>query len=340
MRFVIVAAAVAASAAAAGPQRGTVERIKVHGRSLEGNLEGDSPDRDVTVYLPPSYAASRNRRYPVVYMLHGFTDDDARWMGLSKHWINLSAILDKVFAAGSARDMIVVMPNGFTRCHGSMYSNSVTTGNWEEFIASELVAYVDSHYRTVAAAASRGLAGHSMGGYGTLRIGMKRPDVFSSIYALSPCCLAPPDPQFARPNPRAEAIRSFDELEKADFFTKATLASAAAWSPNPANPPLYLDLLYRDGAFQPRVAAKWAANAPLAMVDQYVPNLKKLRAIGFDSGDKDAGIAPTVKILDQIFNDYKLPHAFEIYDGNHVNRIAERIETKVLPFFSTNLASR
>ena len=59
---------------AAGP--GTVEKITVHGKSLEGNLEGDSPDREATVYLPPSYAADQNRRFPVIYLLHGYGGRD------------------------------------------------------------------------------------------------------------------------------------------------------------------------------------------------------------------------------------------------------------------------
>ncbi len=103
-------------------QTGSVERIKVHGKFLEGNLEGDSPDRDVTIYLPPSYKSSVNKRYPVIYMLHGFTDNDEKWMGLVKHWINLPAVIDKALAGGESREMIVVMPNAFTRYFGSMYS--------------------------------------------------------------------------------------------------------------------------------------------------------------------------------------------------------------------------
>src|ERR1700709_577285 len=102
--------------------KGSVERIKVHGKSLEGNLEGDSPDRDVSIYLPPSYKTSGNRRYPVVYMLHGYTDSDERWFGLIKHFIDLPVAIDKSLAGG-AREMIVVMPNAFTRYAGSMYSN-------------------------------------------------------------------------------------------------------------------------------------------------------------------------------------------------------------------------
>ncbi|HKQ74443.1 MAG TPA: alpha/beta hydrolase-fold protein, partial [Blastocatellia bacterium] len=172
--------------AAGQAKQGTVERIKVHGKSLEGNLDGDSPDRDVSIYLPPSYKTEKNRRYPVVYMLHGFTDDDAKWFGVGgvKHWINLPDVINKALADGKTREMIVVMPNAFTRFKGSMYSNSVTIGDWETFVTKELVAHIDSNYRTLAQTSSRGLAGHSMGGYGTMRLGMKSPDVFSSIYAL------------------------------------------------------------------------------------------------------------------------------------------------------------
>ncbi len=166
-------------------KKGTVEHIKVHGVSLEGNLEGDSPDRDVFIYLPPSYATSRNQRYPVVYLLHGYGLTGERWMTFA----NLAAIADKDISAGTMKEMILVSPDAYTVHGGSMYSASVTTGDWEAYIAQDLVAYVDKSYRTIADRLSRGLAGHSMGGYGALRIGMKRPDVFSSLYPMSSCCL-------------------------------------------------------------------------------------------------------------------------------------------------------
>ncbi len=326
-----------ALAASAG---GSVERVRVHGKSLEGNLIGDSPDRDVSVYLPPSYKTEPARRYPVVYLLHGFTDDDAQWFGFKKHWIHLPSVLDRAFASPAAREMIVVMPNAYNSFQGSLYSSSVTIGDWETLVARELVAYIDGRYRTLPQAASRGLAGHSMGGYGTLRIGMKHPEVFSSLYLLSPCCLssntgAPPGRTGAA---GPETVRSLADLEKADFFTKARLASAAAWSPNPKKPPLFLDLPVENGQVRPEIAAKWSANAPLAMLDQYVPNLKRLSAIAFDAGDGDRGIAAAVQVLDRMLTDYGIQHTFEIYEGDHTNRIAERIETRVAPYFSRRLA--
>jgi enterochelin esterase-like enzyme len=322
------------------PHKGSVERIKVHGKGLEGNLSGDSADRDVSIYLPPSYKTEAARRYPVLYMLHGYTDSDEKWFGLVNHWINLPAILDKALANGESREMIVVMPNAYTRFQGSMYSSSVTTGNWEDYVAKELVSYIDAHYRTIPTRNSRGLAGHSMGGYGAMRIGMKNPDVFSSVYLLSPCCMAPrlSATLDAKRIAELEAVHSIEEFEKADFGTKAAFASAAAWSPNPTNPPFFLDLPYKDGEPQPMVGARWAANAPLAMIDAYILNLKQLKAIAFDAGKDDRGIAATITDLDAILNNYKMDHTYEIYDGNHTNHIAERIETKVLPFFAKNLA--
>jgi len=323
------------SARPVAAQTGTVEHIKVHGKLLEGNLEGDS----ASVYLPPSYKKNAKRRYPVIYMLHGYTDSDDKWMGPTKHWINLPSVIDKALAAKESREFIVVMPNGFTRYHGSMYSNSVATGDWEDFIAQELVAYVDAHYRTLRNAASRGLAGHSMGGYGAMRIGMKHPEIFSAVYLQSPCCMSAPDAERnAAFLENAVTVKDFDGIAKVEFLPRVMLASAAAWSPNPKNPPLYLDLPWKDGKWQPDVAQKWAANAPLVEVDQYITNLRRLKGLAFDAGDKDQPIASNIAILDGILNTNSVPHVFEIYDGDHLNHIAERFEMKVLPFFSKNLS--
>jgi S-formylglutathione hydrolase len=322
---------------AADPPTGSTERLRLHGRSLEGNLIGDSPTRDVSVYLPPSYAKSPQRRYPVVYMLHGFTDSDDQWFGLRKHWIHLPQVLDRATAAGAA-EMIVVMPNALNVFGGSGYSSSVTTGDWETYIARELVAYIDSRYRTLPTRNSRGLAGHSFGGYGALRIAMKFPDVFSSVYAMSSCCLLPPGGGPARPS-RAEQITDLSEIARADFGTQAQLASSAAWAPNPKNPPLYLDLPTKNGETQPSVLARWAANAPVAMFDQYVPHLKQFKGIALDCGDAD-GLLAGSKEYSRLLTNYGIEHSFSIYPGDHINGVAGRIEKHVMPFFTGKLASR
>jgi enterochelin esterase-like enzyme len=319
-------------------QTGTVEHIKVHGKSLEANLEGDSPDRDVSIYLPPGYAKNPHRRYPVVYFLHGYTDSDDKWYGPTKHWINLPAVLDKAHAAAGNREIIFVTPNAFTRYQGSMYSNSVTTGNWEDFIVKELVPYIDAHYRTIPKVASRGLAGHSMGGYGTIRIGMRHPETFSSIYLLSACCMSISDDLIREAGQKAEAIKTTDDANALEFLPRIIVAWSAAWAPNPQNPPLFLDLPTKDGKIIEEIGAKYHANEPLYMIDQYIANLRQLKAIGLDAGDKDHGITIATTELDKVLTNYGIPHEFAIYDGDHLNHIADRIEYRVVPFFSKNLA--
>lgn len=132
----------------------TVEHIKVHGVSLEGNLEGDAVDRDVIVFLPPSYAKDKHRRYPVVYALHGYSIGAEQWT----HEIHVPQTIEGAFAQG-AKEFIVVLPDSKTMHNGSMYSSSVTTGDFERFISHDVVAYIDAHYRTIPKRESRGLVG-------------------------------------------------------------------------------------------------------------------------------------------------------------------------------------
>ncbi len=123
---------------------------------------------------------------------------------------------------------------------------------------------------------------------------------------------------------------------KLPFFARAQLATAAAWSPNPKNPPLFLDLPTKDGVPQPDILAKWAANAPLAFIDQYVDGLKEYRAISIDVGDQDGLRVDTGK-LHEILDSYGIQHGFEVYHGTHTSAVADRFQNHVLPFFSKNL---
>jgi len=315
----------------------TVENIKVHGVSLEGNLEGDAVDRDVIVFLPPDYAKNKSRRYPVVYALHGYSIGAEQWT----HEIHVPQTIEGAFAQG-AQDMIVVLPDSKTVHNGSMYSSSVTTGDFENFIAHDLVAYIDAHYRTIPHRSARGLVGHSMGGYGASRIGMKHSDVFGSLYIMSPCCLSARGAGPAQPNSAndkaLEAVKTPADSASLPFGLRAQLASAAAWSPDPKKPPLYLDLAVENGVARPDVVAKWAANAPLAFIDQYIGNLRQYKAIGIDVGDQDGLRTDTAKLHD-VLDKYGIANTFEIYSGTHTSAVADRFQNHVMPFFSKNLCS-
>jgi len=311
----------------------TVERIKIHGTALEGNLEGDAVDRDVLVFLPSSYAKEKTRRYPVVYALHGYSIGAEQW---SKE-IHAPQTIEGAFAQG-AKEVIVVLPDSKTIHNGSMYSSSVTTGDFERFIARDVVSYMDAHYRTFPNRLSRGLVGHSMGGYGATRIGMKHADVFGSLYVMSPCCLSPRRAGPANPEMEKtlEAVKTPEDSAKLPFGARAQLAAAAAWAPNPKNPPLYLDLPTKAGEQQPDVLAKFAANAPLAFIDQYIGALRLYRAISMDVGDKDGLRGDTGKLHDAL-DKYGVANSFEMYQGTHTSKVADRFQNHVLPFFSKNL---
>ena len=320
-----------------------IEHIKVHGAALEGNLEGDAVDRDVIVFLPPSYQKNTNHRYPVVYALHGYSIGAEQWT----HEIHVPQTVEGAFAKGS-QEMIVVLPDSKTVYNGSMYSSSVTTGDFEKFIWHDVVTYIDAHYRTIPKRESRGLVGHSMGGYGASRIGMKHPDVFGALYIMSPCCMSPmtvggPGPAdqmkeraIAGEKKVAAAKSPADLAAQSPGFGAAQYATAAAWAPNPKNPPFYFDLPTKDGVQQSEIMAKYSANAPLAFVDQYIGNLKQYRAISMDVGDQD-GLRVDAGRLHNILDNYGVANSFEIYSGTHTSAVADRFQNHVLPFFAKNL---
>jgi S-formylglutathione hydrolase FrmB len=317
-----------------------VQHMKIPGEALEGNLQGNAVDRDAFVFLPPSYNKDKHRRYPVVYALHGYSIGAEQWT----HEIRVPQTIEGAFAQG-AKQMIVVLPDSKTVFGGSMYSSSVTTGDFERYVYHDVVHYMDTHYRTIPNRQARGLVGHSMGGYGALRIGMQHPEVFGSLYVMSACCLSPMGSRAANPamqkrmeeqEKALESVKTPSDAAHLGFFARARLASAAAWSPDPKNPPLYLDLPWKNGVPQPGALAKWAANAPLAMIDQYIYNLRRYRAIALDVGDQDGLRIGMIK-LHQVLDEYGIKNSFEIYHGTHTSHVAYRFENHVIPVFSRNL---
>jgi len=134
------------------------------------------------------------------------------------------------------------------------------------------------------------------------------------------------------------AVKTPEDSAKLPFGLRTQLASAAAWSPNPKNPPLYLDLPIKDGAVQPDVLARWAANAPLAFLDPYIGNLRQYRSIAIDVGDQD-GLRTGAAKLHEILDNYGIANTFEVYSGTHTSAIAVRFQNFVLPFFGKTLCS-
>ena len=340
MRTLALAAAMLALAAPAAAQNITapdaavpegikVENPMVPGPSLEGNLEGNATAREVMVVLPPSYASSPNRRYPVVYYLHGFAisgRDFYDYMQVP------TAVADN---AAAGREFIVVVPDTLTKMGGSMYSNSPTTGNFRDFVATDLVEYIDANYRTIASREGRGLAGHSMGGYGTWAVGMTHPEAFDSIWAQSACCVSPRSE--TAESAAAMAAVPYENVDEAGFGMRAGLASAVAWAPNPKNPPYYVDFpVTENNEVDQLVLAKWANNSPLAMVASHLPALESFDAIGLDVGDMDGLVRDDTMIHEEL-EKFGIDHQWEVYPGTHTDKIGQRFSEVVLPFFAEHL---
>jgi enterochelin esterase-like enzyme len=236
--------------------------------------------------------------------------------------------------AAEGNEFIVVVPSTLTKMGGSMYSSSVTTGDFRKFIAEDLVAHIDANYRTIATRKGRGLAGHSMGGYGTWVVGMDYPQVFDSIWAQSACCVSPRTE--TAESAHAMAAVPYEGVDQSGFGMRAGLASAVAWAPNPQNPPFYVDWPIKDGAIDPLVIAKWANNSPLAMVASHVGALKSFTAIGADVGDKD-GLVRDDTLIHEELEKFGIAHEWAIYEGTHTDKIGQRFSEVVLPFFAKHL---
>jgi S-formylglutathione hydrolase FrmB len=325
--------------------KGKLVEVKFNTPSLKGNLLGDPTEQGLSIYLPPSYDASPGKRYPVVYLLHGFGASYQMWMDNAD--LNVPSILDGLIGAGKIREMIVVAPNGKNAYGGSFYVNSAVTGNWEDYIYKDVVSYVDANYRTMARSSSRGIAGHSMGGFGAVYLGMKHVDVFSAIYAMSPCCLGL-EGEFNEANPAWKRVANFTSREEVpkqprspdDFYPIAFVALSAAFSPNVESKPLYGDFLYHEqnGTLvrNEAVAARFKAKMPLYLVEDYKQNLLALRGIFLDYGQKDE--IPHIRIATPLFSkalaERGIPHTFEIYEGGtHNSKVGERLQRRVFEFF-------
>lgn len=331
---------------------GKLIEIKIAAPSLRGNLLGDPAEQYVTIYLPPGYDSSPSKRYPTVYLLHPAGGSNKTWTNTDPAGINIpiQPALDALMSGGKIREMIFVAPNGKNAYIGSFYTNSPVTGNWEDYIYRDVVAYVDSNFRTLARPSSRGIAGHSMGGFGATAIAMKHSDVFGALYALSPCCMGM-EGDLNEANPawtRAGKLISRDQLPVPksldDFYINIFVTMSASFSPNTARSPFYGDFLYREreGKLERNetVLAQWKSKMPLYMVDDYQKNLLTLRGIFIDYGQKEefSHIRIASTLFSKALAERGIPHGFEVYEGGtHTNKVKERMETRVFQFFSEKL---
>lgn len=342
------------------PEPVPLERVvlSIPAPSLQDNLIGDPAEQYLEISLPPSYAASE-LRYPVVYFLPGFGSGSAGDNG----YFDPLAVGTRM-ASGALQEMILVVPAGANRLGGSFYVNSAVTGKWEDYIVQDVVGYVDANYRTIRSPAGRGIGGHSMGGFGAINLAMRHPELFGTVYSLSPGLFDEnglADSQMFgdanKPKGNWQRLQKLNGLSQEaalqmmidwDGAMGFTVAYGAAFAPNPALGPPYFDYPYRpvDGKMEriPEVWKRWQAGFGdwPAKITEYQANLEQLNGILIDYGLQDGfpwiprGSEYLAGLLEQAGIDSAIVH----FEGGHSDRIEQRLLEVGLPFFSQRLEGK
>jgi S-formylglutathione hydrolase FrmB len=332
-------------------RRVPVHRHRLTSRVLAGNPLGDPVDRDLFVYVPPGYDAEADRRYPTLLALVGYTGTGAMFFNTDPLVVSLDARLDQMIAAGACPPVIVVAPDSFTRVGGCQYINSDGVGRYEDYVADEVVAFVDQHYRTLPRG-RWGVFGKSSGGYGAILLGMRRPEVFCALADHSGDALF----ELAYVPDFAGALDAFREAGGPAAWLDAywrddnrrrtrhlkpliTLGMAVHYSPDPGGPagaawPFDLDT----GEFRPAVWERWRAWDPINLVDRHLPALRSLRGIYVDAGTKDEwALHWGARTLVGKLRGHGLAVQHEEFDDGHMN-ISYRYRDSV-PFLARAIAS-
>lgn len=331
---------------------GTLTAVQVFSPSLDDNLLGDPAMRNVNIYLPEGYNESSQKRYPVIYFLHGMPAGENSLIDLAGFTVfktvaglqedvdfpaeGFTEWVNNLIEEKGMKEAIIVMPNAANRYGLSFYTNSVVQGNYEDFIVKDIVSYIDANYKTIKHFKARAIVGHCMGGYGALKLAIKHPHKFRYVAALSPahfpeetvlyCAgLMPWEDGMWAPHPPGPS--SYDPTSPFKFLNNTIYGCATAWLPNPENPPFYVDLPFSyTGGGEPildeALMAKWNSHSLFALVSSNKPNLKKLKGIYLDCGVNDElGMTVPNQMLHQVLLDMNVKHDFELYEGTHISHL-------------------
>ncbi|MBI1799010.1 MAG: esterase [Candidatus Eisenbacteria bacterium] len=314
--------------------RGRIAMEWIESQVLRGNPCGDPAVRRVPIYLPPSYDHAPTRRYPVVFVLAGFTGRGRVLLNDNPWAPALDDRLDALIANGGCDEMILVMPDCLTRYGGSQYLNSSATGRYQDHLIEELVPHVDRGFRTLAGREHRGVAGKSSGGFGALTLGMTRSDVFGAVACHSgdlgfDYCYRGDVPKFCSlmqesggPGPWLDRFEQKAQKSKDDILALNILAMAAAYSPRADSPPFGIDLPcdLESGAFRDEVWARWLEHDPLAQIERCAGALRSLRLLYLDCGRQDEWhLHHGARRFHRELESRGIVHEYQEFDDGHLN---------------------
>ncbi len=300
---------------------------------LADNPLGDPATRMLPVILPPDYETS-GKRYPVLYGLTGFTGSGPMMLNVSAWQPNLQQRIDRLMTDGKLLPAIYVLPDCLTRYGGSQYLNSAAIGRYEDYLIDEIVPHVDRTYRTIAEPAGRGVFGKSSGGYGSIVLGMKHPDLFGAVACHSgdmafELVYRPDFPKFLNAIQKAGGVEKWlnefehkAKIESHDIEAMNILAMAAAYSPNPTAQPLPIDFPFdlETCELKPEVWARWLELDPVQMLDRYADGLKKLRLLFIDCGSRDEfNLHFGARLFVKKLKAFGIAYEYEEFDDGHMN---------------------
>ncbi len=316
--------------------RGRFEESAIESAVLRGNPLGDPWVRPIRVYLPPGYDEQTARRYPSIYAIQGFTGQLDMWSNRSAFRQNATELCDALFSGEDAPPAaLVVFVDCWTSLGGSQFLDSPAIGRYHTHLCEEVVPWVDAHYRTLAAAAHRGIAGKSSGGYGAMVTCMLRPDLFSGMAdhagdAVFENCYLPDFRRCARvlrDHYEGSYQRFWEDFRSRTAMTRDgdgelvnAWAMAAAYSADPDGT-VHLPFDTATGMLIPEVWDRWLAWDPVRMVPGHAEALRSLRAIFIDGGRTDewylelGGEAFRRALAEIGVTDVR----FELFDGGHMS---------------------
>jgi len=336
--------------------------------SLSQNVMNISARQEIVVYLPPSYGQA-GRRFPVLYFLPNFKCDLWRYTGGSFQGFRFKQAMDRQIRTGAAKEIIIVIPNTVHFLGGSWYRNSPLTGNWEDYVVHDVVDYVDNHFPTIRSPEARGLAGHGVGGLGALELSLQHPDLFGSVYAMSPALFdekaienlsstreeatrawqanlekwAPQDEASRRTSFR-DYIQSRLNSPSHDVFLQGLLISyAAAVSPDLRLPYPHIEL--------PTQGAGSTGDANLLLrfdngmggwkekLQTYAAGHRSLHAITIEYGKDDEyqWIRRGAVYVSDLMHSMGIANQLAVHEGGHETTLGKRLETAMLPAISNSL---
>lgn len=336
--------------------------------SLENNILDYQETQPIAVYLPPSYESSTHK-YPVVYFLPGYFDVIDYWLTGRYQGYRLKNSMDQLIEDGLVEEMIVVVVSGYNMLYGSFFVNSSVTGNWEDYVAQDVVQYIDGNYRTLPSPESRGICGHSMGGFGAIHVGMKNPDIFGLIYSLSPglydenglndqgqikgeskinrFLAKQVEWKDLSREESIEALRAYIQtlLNRGDYYGVYEYSYGAAFSPDPTTNAPFINYPYSEVDGELVLNEDYYENyengyGGLAKkVEQYAENLRSLKMFTMDVGihDEYSFIPNGCRYFADLLFNYDIGYKLVEFNGRHENKVAQRIEDFMFPAFSKRM---